>query len=149
MQTESRPFSVGRALQLLATECFRACVHDDFWLWCAQATVCGCGERALIIFADVRFPNEANWIIDRPRGGSVLRITRDPAMVAGATAVADGRRADHVSETALAGHEDLIHDTITNHGTLEDFRLACEAYADRAVVPLLLPGLSPALRERL
>jgi hypothetical protein len=62
----------------------------------------------VVVIADVRFPNEAEWI--RAQGGEVWRIVREPATQAAA----------HASEQGIP--PELIDRTIDNTGTPEQTR---------------------------
>lgn len=96
---------VRRLLQVLGTEVGRKMIDNDIWVTMATKDL-NPGDK--IVFADVRFPNEAQAIKDL--GGQVWRIERP-----GITAVNA-----HASETAMNGWSfDAI---ITNDGTLEDLQ---------------------------
>jgi len=120
--------TIGRALQFLGTECFRECVHEDFWLWCADYALRQIAAYAgvlCVIFTDCRFPNEARWIVQR--GGSVIKIVREVI----ANPAADGRSETHASEVAMDdGPSTLIHTTIRNTSSLEALRGFVHALAD-------------------
>jgi hypothetical protein len=109
--------TVGRLLQVLGTDCFRALVGEDVWVdalfrgWAA-------GEYPPVVVADVRFPNEAAAV--RRRGGVIVLVRR------GAGGRADGRAAGHASERALDDEApDLVLD---NDGTIEDLRRAFDVH---------------------
>lgn len=64
-----------RLLQLLGNECGRECIDQNLWLdlWAKDALQrARCGQ--VVIADDVRYPNEANKIIES--GGIIIRVTR-------------------------------------------------------------------------
>lgn len=90
-------------LQRLGTEVGREMFGMDFWVDYALDSA---PDGAKIVFADCRFPNEADAI--RRLGGKIIRVNRDGVSAVNA----------HVSETAL---DDYAFDvTIENNGTVED-----------------------------
>lgn len=105
--------TVGRLLQLLGTDCFRAIVDKDIWVKSLLVPWARTG-RAPVIVADTRFPNESAAI--RKAGGVVILVRRESA------ARADGRSTRHASERALDGEApDLVLD---NNGSIADLRAA-------------------------
>jgi hypothetical protein len=91
------------ALQYLGTEIFRQHVHPDFWIVLAKHRIEKMLSRShragiLIIFPDVRFNNEAQFI--RDRGGIIVRVWRMDGKV-GTTGIAG-----HQSEAGIS--EDLV-----------------------------------------
>lgn len=69
-------FSYRRLAQTLGTEWGRG-LAEDFWLRIAAiklATARRMGES--VVISDVRFPNEAAWIVQH--GGFLLRVLREP-----------------------------------------------------------------------
>ena len=100
LSTELRPL-----LQRFGTEVCRYMFGEDIWVTTAMARIKP-GQR--VVFADVRFPNEADAI--REAGGQVWRIERpgiDPVNA-------------HHSERALDDYEfDL---TIWNNSTLNELK---------------------------
>lgn len=85
MSTEIRPL-----LQRFGTEVGRQMFGENFWVDLALNSIPD-GDK--VVFADVRFPNEADAI--RELGGQVWRITRDGF----------GPANDHVSEHALNDYD--------------------------------------------
>lgn len=67
-------------LQTLGTEWGRRLVHDDVWLLCAQRAI---AEYAgfNIVFDDVRFENEAQFI--RDHGGLIIHLHRANELIDG------------------------------------------------------------------
>jgi hypothetical protein len=96
--TEIRPL-----LQKLGTEVGRNMWGEDFWV---NAAINSIPDGSKVIFADVRFPNEAKAI--RSLGGNVWRVSRDGVEAANS----------HISETALDGYD--FDKWINNSGSLED-----------------------------
>lgn len=96
---------VRRLLQVLGTQVGREMLGEDFWVNIAMR-----GHRPgdSVVFTDVRFPNEAQAIVDI--GGEVWRINR-PGIVAYNA---------HASETSLDNWK--FHRIIENDGTLEELK---------------------------
>jgi hypothetical protein len=92
-------------LQRMGTEIGRAMWGEDFWV---NAAINSIPDGSKVIFADVRFPNEAKAITDL--GGQVWRIERDGV----------GPANSHVSETALDTYK--FETVIQNSGSIEDFK---------------------------
>jgi hypothetical protein len=115
------PLSVGRLLQVLGTDCFRALVGENVWVDATLAPWRAAGCPPAVI-TDVRFPNESAAI--REAKGVIVRVIRKNAKCD------DGRSAAHASETALDGEDpDAV---ILNDGSLADL-----ARAFRDVIPYL------------
>jgi hypothetical protein len=94
---------IRELLQRFGTEVGREMFGENFWVNAAISTIQP-GEK--IVFADVRYKNEADAI--KALGGAVIRVTR-----AGVVAVND-----HTSERDLDDYKfDL---SIDNSGSLED-----------------------------
>lgn len=92
-----------RLLQVLGTEVGRQMIDEDVWVTMATRDLSPSDD---IVFADVRFPNEAKAI--KALGGTVWRINRPGNEPINA----------HSSETAM---DDWAFDAILdNSGTLED-----------------------------
>lgn len=90
-------------LQRFGTEVGREMWGEDFWV---EAAIDSIPDGSKVVFADVRFPNEADAI--RELGGKVWRVER----------AGFGPANDHISEHAL---DDYSFDvTIENFGTLEE-----------------------------
>lgn len=100
---------IRRLLQRMGTEAGRETLWDSIWI---DAALTGLPEDAKVVVTDVRFPNEAQAIIER--GGTLLRIER--AGVGPATAE-DGTV--HKSETSLDDWPFVYR--AKNDGTLEDW----------------------------
>lgn len=102
--------SPRQLLQTLGTEWGRSHVAQDVWLRIAGRKIEQWRRAGVqtVVIADVRFPNEAEWI--RARGGKVWRVERDPGV----------RITDHASEAGLP--ESLIDLWIDNSGTPEQTR---------------------------
>jgi len=133
------PMTVGRLLQVLGTECFRAHVGADVW---ADALIYawerdGCPP---VVVTDARFPNETAAI--RRAGGVVVHVRRSGA------GRADGREPAHASERALDSEAaDFVLD---NDGTVEDLLGAFLAVwpAAKAMSALRAQGRPPLSARR-
>ena len=106
--------TVREFLQKIGTDALRDGLHNDVWVNALFADYkeryFGSNSMPNWIITDVRFPNEAQAVIDR--GGIMVRINRtDKSRV----------NADHPSEIAL-DNWDGFHYTIDNNGTLEDLK---------------------------
>jgi hypothetical protein len=93
---------VRRLLQVFGTEVGRAMFGENFWVDLAFKQV----QQERVVFADVRFPNEAQAIIKR--GGQVWRVQREGHKPVNL----------HASETAMDNWR--FDDLILNHGNLDD-----------------------------
>jgi hypothetical protein len=103
--------SPRRILQLLGTEFGRGCLGSDVWvrhLARRLEAIQDAGKNAVI--TDVRFPNEAAYIANRP-GGAIWKVVRDGSAGLEADAVA------HESERGLP--DEYIDCVIRNYGTLD------------------------------
>lgn len=96
---------VRRLLQVFGTEVGRNMFGENFWVEQAFKDV-HVGDN--VVFTDVRFPNEAQAIIEH--GGEVWRINR-PGVIA---------HNAHASETSLDDWK--FHRVIENDGTIEQLR---------------------------
>ena len=100
-------FSPRWALQHMGTEAMRKNIDDQIWVKATMRKVkplLDAGQK--VVITDVRFPNEAQAIIDA--GGELWRIDR-PGL----------EPATHASETAMDGYEHW-HQTVHNDGALSD-----------------------------
>jgi hypothetical protein len=86
-------------MQRMGTEVGRQMFSQDFWV---DAAMKRAEDGAKIVFADCRFPNEADAI--KKLGGKVVRVVRDGVAPANA----------HVSETAL---DDYDFDVVIDNGS--------------------------------
>jgi hypothetical protein len=93
---------VRRLLQVFGTEVGREMFGENFWVDLAFKQV----QQERVVFADVRFPNEAQAIIDK--GGQVWRVQREGHKPVNL----------HASETAMDNWR--FDDLILNHGDLDD-----------------------------
>ena len=96
-------------MQLLGTEWGRGMVAQDIWLRLAKRRIETYGGT--IVFSDVRFDNEAEWI--RNQGGEVWLVERDQET-----------HHTHSSEAGISPH--LIDRVIDNRGPLEQTRMLVE-----------------------
>lgn len=90
-------------MQRMGTEVGRDMFGQNFWVDTAIDSI---ADGSKVVFADVRFPNEAEAI--KNLGGEVWRVLR-PGV---------GPANDHISETALDDHSFDMY--ILNNTTLED-----------------------------
>jgi Domain of unknown function (DUF4406) len=101
-------------LQRMGTEVGRNMWGEDFWVNAALNSI---PDGSKVVFADVRFPNEAAAI--KSLGGTVIRVKRDGV----------GPANSHVSETAL---DDYVFDTvIDNSGSIEDLKLTVKTILNK------------------
>jgi hypothetical protein len=105
--------SPRQLLQTLGTEWGRDLVDRHLWLKLAHERILKLARAGaeVVVVADVRFPNEAEWIRER-LGGEVWEVRRP-----GLPAVAG-----HSSEAGLPA--ELVDRRIDNDGSLDDLRLA-------------------------
>lgn len=96
---------VRQVLQRLGTDGIRK-LDTDFWVRIALGRIDA--RTTPLVLTDVRFPNEAETIVDR--GGWIVRVLRDGTKTDG----------EHVSESALDDYPEDF--TISNNGTLEELR---------------------------
>lgn len=95
---------IRNLLQRMGTEVGRELFGQNFWV---DQAIKRAEDGSRIVFADCRFPNEADAI--KKLGGKMFRIERDGVTAANA----------HISETAL---DDYTFDGVVNNvGTLDDF----------------------------
>lgn len=66
-----RDFSPRLALQLMGTEAGRDVFHKDVWVYALERKM---EMYQNVVIADVRFPNEIEWL--RSKGGFAVRVTR-------------------------------------------------------------------------
>jgi hypothetical protein len=93
---------VRRLLQVFGTEVGRKQFGENFWVQQAFDKL----ESTKIVFADVRFPNEANEIIQY--GGQVWRVNRHNH------APVNGHKSEHAMDNFMFKH------VLYNDGTLDD-----------------------------
>lgn len=99
-------------LQFMGTECFRA-VDNNFWVKQLFDKIDE-KEYENVIITDVRFPNEADPVVDKK--GFVIKIVRsDRQSIHGTT---------HASETSMDNYERSEIIEIINDGDLNDLRVA-------------------------
>lgn len=100
-------------LQRFGTEVGRQMWGENFWV---DAAINSIEDGSKVVFADVRFPNEAKAV--KELGGEVWRIEREGVVAANS----------HVSETAL---DDYPFDrVITNNGNINTLQVAVQALLD-------------------
>ena len=115
--------SPRQLMQTLGTEWGREIVHPDLWvlvadqMWKKYQEI---GWGAGVVLSDVRFRNEAEWIL--AQGGLLISLSRD-----GVAAVAT-----HVSEQNIPF--DLANVSLENNGTVEELAAAVTATVDARYV---------------
>lgn len=111
--------SPRQLMQTLGTEWGREIVHPDLWvlvadqMWKKYQEI---GWGAGVVLSDVRFRNEAEWIL--AQGGLLIGLSRE-----GVAAVAT-----HVSEQNIPF--DLANVSLENNGTVEELAAAVTATVD-------------------
>lgn len=111
--------SPRQLMQTLGTEWGREIVHPDLWvlvadqMWKKYQEI---GWGAGVVLSDVRFRNEAEWIL--AQGGLLISLSRD-----GVAAVAT-----HVSEQNIPF--DLANVSLENNGTVGELAAAVTATVD-------------------
>ena len=111
--------SPRQLMQTLGTEWGREIVHPDLWvlvadqMWKKYQEI---GWGAGVVLSDVRFRNEAEWVL--AQGGLLISLSRE-----GVAAVAT-----HVSEQNIPF--DLANVSLENNGTVEELAAAVTATVD-------------------
>lgn len=111
--------SPRQLMQTLGTEWGREIVHPDLWvlvadqMWKKYQEI---GWGAGVVLSDVRFRNEAEWVL--AQGGLLISLSRD-----GVAAVAT-----HVSEQNIPF--DLANVSLENNGTVGELAAAVTATVD-------------------
>jgi hypothetical protein len=109
---------VRSLLQRTGTEAGRRVLGDDVWV---QALFASHTDAPALVVTDVRFPNEAQAVVDR--GGVMIRVDRPNV---GPTKDKYGRA--HISETAL---DDWPFDhRLNNDGTVSDLHAKLHGVAE-------------------
>lgn len=123
-----------KMLQIIGTEAGREVIHDDIWVYALERKM---NLYPKVVIADVRFPNEIDFI--QSKGGFVTRVKRGPEpewyndalfentatnRISGVNVMQKLHPDVHYSEWAWIGHETNYH--IDNEGTLEDLTEATE-----------------------
>lgn len=115
--------TVGQCLQQIGTDSLRNHFDDEVWVKALFATKGKeCLEKGhILIIPDVRFPNEADAILER--GGIVIRLEGDPLDVRKNSK----RDINHISETALDNYSKFTRIIKNDVFGLENFRPKVEA----------------------
>lgn len=95
-------------MQRMGTEVGREMFGENFWVDLAIDRI---PDGSKVVFADVRFPNEAQAI--KQLGGQVWRVTRDGIEPANG----------HISEHALDDYSEFDQ-VVLNNGSLEDLEIS-------------------------
>jgi rhodanese-related sulfurtransferase len=113
-------FSPRLALQLMGTEAGRDVFHKDVWVYALERKM---EMYQNVVIADVRFPNEIEWM--RSKGGFAVRVTRgpDPEWYEDAVRANKEKNTDymsdhmiHYSEWAWAG--EIMDYQLDNNGSI-------------------------------
>lgn len=113
--------TIGELQQYIGTELFRNQLHTDTWVMSLMNTI---NPKDLVVISDVRFPNEADAIIER--GGIVIRLEGDPAKIRENS----NRDLTHISETALDNYP-RFHTVIHNIGTVDELYMQIDGVCGR------------------
>lgn len=114
----------GALLQYLGTGYGR--IKDpDIWVKLAMKAAKS-HESENVFFTDGRFPNEIQ--AGTEAGFVTVRINRS---MDGRSVNLGNRDANHPSETALDGMDDLFHEVIENDGSLEEFHAKLDAIVEK------------------
>lgn len=105
--TLSRPMTVREVLQFVGTELFRTQMDPDIWVKSVFRK--HYRDDDIVVIADCRFPNEADFAKEH---GLLIHIDRDTGLAADA----------HASEVALDGY-DGYDASVDNNGSFEDLRV--------------------------
>jgi adenylate kinase family enzyme len=119
-------FSPRLALQLMGTEAGRNVFHQDVWVHALERKA---EMYKNVIIADVRFPNEIDWM--RSKGGFAVRVQRGPDPIWYDTAVIANRKAEtHEQISRKSAAEDAMVDQYKIHysewawaGQIMDYQL--------------------------
>jgi len=121
-----RDFSPRLALQLMGTEAGRNVFHKDVWVYALERKM---EMYKNVVIADVRFPNEIEWM--RSKGGFAVRVVRgmDPAWYD--TAIVANKKAEtHEQISRKSAAEDAMVDQHKIHysewawiGQIMDYQL--------------------------
>lgn len=98
--------SPRQLMQTLGTDWGRDMIHPDLWVLIADQQWKNYPGRAGMVFTDVRFRNEAEWVLRE--GGTLIHLVRPDAELVNA----------HASEQVDLA--DMCDFTIENTGTIED-----------------------------
>ena len=113
-------FSPRLALQLMGTEAGRDVFHKDVWVYALERKM---EMYQNVVIADVRFPNEIEWM--RSKGGFAVRVSRgaDPEWYETAVRANKEQNTDlmvdypiHYSEWAWAGQ--IMDYQLDNNGSI-------------------------------
>jgi rhodanese-related sulfurtransferase len=113
-------FSPRLALQLMGTEAGRDVFHKDVWVYALERKM---EMYKNVVIADVRFPNEIEWM--RSKGGFAVRVVRgmDPAWYDTALSANREKNTDlmsghkiHYSEWAWVGQ--IMDYQLDNNGSI-------------------------------
>ena len=112
-EIESEYWTPREIMQFIGTECFRS-VDNNFWVKTLFRTISE-KEYKNVIITDVRFPEEANAVLDHD--GYLIKVTREEKDSIHGEA--------HASETSMDDY-DKFDFVINNDGNIEDLRKAAQ-----------------------
>jgi len=104
--------NVRQVFQKVGTDCLRNNLHNDIWVISLMLNYIK-QNKPNIIIADVRFPNEAKFVLDHD--GILIRINRN---LNSTNLVTNLEINNHISETALDDFP--FENIIENNGTIDD-----------------------------
>jgi hypothetical protein len=119
-------FSPRLALQLMGTEAGRNVFHQDVWVHALERKA---EMYKNVVIADVRFPNEIDWM--RSKGGFAVRVQRGPDPIWYDTAIIANKKAEtHEQISRKLAAEDAMVDQYKIHysewawaGSIMDYQL--------------------------
>lgn len=103
---DGKPMTVRQVLQFVGTELLRLQLDPDVWIKSVYRR--SYQENSIVVVADCRFPNEADFAREN---GTLISIERDTDIPS------DG----HISETVLDDYNDY-HYVVDNSGSFDDLR---------------------------
>lgn len=104
--------SPRQLMQTLGTDWGRKMIHKDFWVLTTKMYVEGRNHQ-YFCFADVRFQNEVNYILEND--GIIVRLKRP-----GVSSVSDHESEKHYDNLCIPY---WMHYLIVNDGSVEDLRI--------------------------
>jgi len=109
--------TIGETLQLVGTELFRDGYDVDIWVKSLFSSKLEekLNEGKIIVIPDVRFINEADYILQK--GGYLIRLEGDPIKIRENSS----RNQNHISETNLDNY-DKFHKIIYNNKDIQNLK---------------------------
>lgn len=126
-EKDGTDMTLGRFLQLFATETVRDGWNQDFWANCTLDHIDQEYEtKDFHIITDLRFPNELD-LLDK-RNAITVYVERPGHDT---DAKESGRDTNHSSETSLVGRQEDFIFTLLNDSTLEAYQIKCRQLAEK------------------